>query len=552
MFFKKQMLFIAFLALLVFVCYASMSSHANDNNDNANPSLDFNGNGVVDIPDFLQFVDVFGLRQGDEGYEARFDLDGDRIIGIGDFLIFVDSFGSQVPPSGGSGSPDRDRAALIAFYNSMDGPNWKDNTNWLSDKPIGDWYGITTDNSGRVIRIYFWYKGLKGELPLQFGDLTALEELSLPSSGISDLSVLSNLPRLTHLELRSNRISDVSPLLSLRNLRVLVVWENPLVYSSVHTHIPRLQARGVRVQHYGYATTGGDITIEDGLLIHNDNLVVLPAARGAKHAAYTSDFYQHFDDEFDFLVLVSSGFNDDWRSGGFYLPVANDVQGIGERIYSNSSAFGSAGRLHGMPLFSHVWWFRGIILHEVLHRWAAYGSHPLASGGHFAKFSNIHGAFGGYFSTPFEQIVDLGENRFRAEKRGWYYSYGPLELYLAGLIPPEEVPDFWVAVDGGWIDQESGIFTATEIKKYTIYDIIATYGRRVPPASSSQREFRAAVILLIDEEDPTVDSKLLESLSADIAWFSFSGTDESEENNFYEATGGRATITMDGLSSLKR
>ena len=331
------------------------------------------------------------------------------------------------------------------------------------------------------------------------------------------------------------------------------VVENPLSYSSVHTHIPNLQARGVDVQHFGYAATGGDVTIEDGPLIHNDNLVVLPAARGVTYEAYTSGFYQHFDDEFDFLVLVSSGFNDDdWPDGGFYLPVANDVQGIGLEIYSSSSAFGSAGRLQGIPFFSHVWWFRGIILHEVLHRWAAYGSHPFASGGHFANFSNIFGAFGGYFSTPFEQIVDLGENRFRAEKRGWSHTYGPLELYLAGLIPPEDVPDFWVAVDGEWIDQESGTFSATDIEKYTVYDIIDTYGRRVPPASSSQREFRAAVILLINEEDPTVDSKLLESLSADIAWFSFSGTDESEQNNFYEATGGRATITMDGLSEFKR
>ena len=76
------------------------------------------------------------------------------------------------------------------------------------------------------------------------------------------------------------------------------------------------------------------------------------------------------------------------------------------------------------------------------------------------------------------------------------------------------------------------------------------YGRRVPEAFRSQREFRAAVILLIDETDPTVDSKLLESLSADVPWFSFPGTDESEENNFYEATGGRATLKMDGLAQF--
>ncbi len=553
---SKGIICLAALALLAIVCHAAMGSDASDGdvsalaisvNANGGDTAsipDFDGDGTIGFGDFVIFAGVFGAHQGDEKYDATYDLNGDGEIDFSDFVIFVQNFGKEAPHD--------DRAVLVAFYEAMDGPNWNDNTNWLSDKPIGDWYGITTDNSGRVIRIFFWYGGLKGQLPLQFGDLTALKELTLPSSEISDLSVLSNLPRLTHLNLRSNRISDVSPLLSLRNLRVLDVFENPLDYSSVHTHIPRLQVRGVDVKHHGYATTGGDVTIEDGLLIHNDNLVVLPAARGATHAAYTSGFYQHFDDEFDFLVLVSSGFNDiDWPDGGFYSPVANDVQGIGLEIYSKSGEYGSAGRLHGIPFFSHPWWFRGIILHEVLHRWAAYGSLPFVSGGHFVAFCNIFGAFGGAFSAPFELIVDLGGNRFRAKKAPWSYTYGPLELYLAGLIPPEDVPDFWVAVDGKWIDRESGTFSATDIVEYTVYDIIHVLGRRIPPAPTSQRDFRAAVVLLINEEDPTVDSKLLESLSADIAWFSFSGTDESEQNNFYEATGGRATITMDGLSQFR-
>ena len=55
---------------------------------------DFNGDGAVNIADFLLFVGQFGFSQGDEGYEARFDLDGDGVIGIGDFLIFVDNFGN--------------------------------------------------------------------------------------------------------------------------------------------------------------------------------------------------------------------------------------------------------------------------------------------------------------------------------------------------------------------------------------------------------------------------------------------------------------------------
>ena len=55
---------------------------------------DFDGDGTVNIADFLLFVGQFGFSQDDAGYEARFDLDGDGVIGIGDFLIFVDNFGN--------------------------------------------------------------------------------------------------------------------------------------------------------------------------------------------------------------------------------------------------------------------------------------------------------------------------------------------------------------------------------------------------------------------------------------------------------------------------
>ena len=79
-----------------------------NNANNANP--DFDGDGTIGIPDFLQFVNHFGTSRGDADYDAKYDLDGNGAIGIPDFLIFVDNFGSQVPPSGGGGggssSPD--------------------------------------------------------------------------------------------------------------------------------------------------------------------------------------------------------------------------------------------------------------------------------------------------------------------------------------------------------------------------------------------------------------------------------------------------------------
>ena len=56
---------------------------------------DFNGDGRVDLSDFLLFASQFGLNRGDEQYDAKYDLDGDGTIGFGDFLIFGRSFGKE-------------------------------------------------------------------------------------------------------------------------------------------------------------------------------------------------------------------------------------------------------------------------------------------------------------------------------------------------------------------------------------------------------------------------------------------------------------------------
>ena len=47
----------------------------------------------------------------------------------------------------------RDRAALVALYAATDGANWDDNTGWLSDAPLSEWHGVTTDTDGRVTEL---------------------------------------------------------------------------------------------------------------------------------------------------------------------------------------------------------------------------------------------------------------------------------------------------------------------------------------------------------------------------------------------------------------
>ena len=71
------------------------------------PCPDFDGDGVVGISDFLEFVNHFGTSRGDAGYDAKYDLDENDVIGISDFLIFVNEFGKEVDCSSSDGnSPD--------------------------------------------------------------------------------------------------------------------------------------------------------------------------------------------------------------------------------------------------------------------------------------------------------------------------------------------------------------------------------------------------------------------------------------------------------------
>ncbi len=50
-----------------------------------------------------------------------------------------------------------ERAALVALYEATNGPNWVNNANWLTDAPLGEWYGVHTDQLGRVVGL-----GLEG------------------------------------------------------------------------------------------------------------------------------------------------------------------------------------------------------------------------------------------------------------------------------------------------------------------------------------------------------------------------------------------------------
>ena len=108
--------------------------------------------------------------------------------GPGDAPTATDAHGTAAAtaPPAVSGSAETDREALVALYNATNGENWRYNDNWLSDAPLGEWYGVNTNDDGRVIALDFNGNGngLSGEIPAELGSLSNLEMLRLGGNSL--------------------------------------------------------------------------------------------------------------------------------------------------------------------------------------------------------------------------------------------------------------------------------------------------------------------------------------------------------------------------------
>ena len=129
---------------------------------------------------------------------------------------------TPTPAPTNSPTPSLDRPVLTSLYHTTDGPNWIESGDWLSDRPIGEWYGVATDDEGRVIELLLGDNRLSGPIPPELGSLSNLLQLILSfnqlNGGIpAELGSLSNLQSLW---LYSNQLSGGIPaeLGSLSNL----------------------------------------------------------------------------------------------------------------------------------------------------------------------------------------------------------------------------------------------------------------------------------------------------------------------------------------------
>ena len=136
---------------------------------------------------------------------------------------------TPIPPQT-EGTVAGDRAALVALYHATTGANWTNDSNWLSDAPLDEWFGVTTNNDGRVVAIKLRENRVRGNLPDALGALAGLKALDfgngsfhcnrdgcMPTSDTPNQitgpipNTFSNLKRLENLTLTANQMTGSLP-----------------------------------------------------------------------------------------------------------------------------------------------------------------------------------------------------------------------------------------------------------------------------------------------------------------------------------------------------
>ena len=311
----------------------------------------------------------------------------------------------------------------------------------------------------------------------------------------------------------------------------------------------------VRTGIVGVSPGGLDNAFQVTLVDYSDNLP-LEGTTGAIAEVFVDlptvnlqnvarEFYRTHSDDFDSLVLFTN-FESNLDLVGvlaFAINVQNDVLGIGNPNrseifpqFDHTAEYGSQGRLRSFltmknlkvweddPLentFGPATSTLSVLAHEFGHTWLAFIDPPVLltrDRAHWNFFLHTSGSLLGG-----NDIQDNGDGSFitLAPKN----IYSPLDLYLMGLLKPEEVPPTFVVTDPHDLDlpppYDQQTITAGDLQnvyslgdvgfrgdkqEVRIEDIIAVNGIRIPDAESSQKDFQTAFILLaMGEEGPTSD-----------------------------------------------
>jgi hypothetical protein len=335
---------------------------------------------------------------------------------------------------------------------------------------------------------------------------------------------------------------------------------------------------------------GPDGYLERGAIIDVGNVTVFVDDGSNVFGTFVSGFqldivrasrayYGVFPDDIDNLTFLP---NFDHIGGTFHALIRNDVEGINRPQVDETAVYGSPGRLQSILLFSNFTHrpddpyqrvtndnntSLSLMAHEFAHRFGAFPrfwdsqlvppgpSYDLLGRGHahWCFFHDTRSAFAFAATAPPGMSVLEGNlwdlNMVNGDYRtaGVTDGYSPLDLYLMGLMEPEEVPPFFYlkdpqATDGGEYascitspvstgHQGSRTFAGT-LREVTIEDVIAVEGPRVPGVADSQKNFRQTLVLVTRNGRFPSPAEVAKIDALRVAW----------EDYFSAATGGRASV----------
>jgi uncharacterized protein (TIGR03437 family) len=268
-------------------------------------------------------------------------------------------------------------------------------------------------------------------------------------------------------------------------------------------------------------------------------------------------FYQLFPDSYDMLNLV---YSPSFFQNRFHVGYRNDVQGIGTQIFNSTSTAGSAGALLGVnhfPLTSYFDAGETAFVHEFGHQFIDFSTLPILAQGvpHWPISSLASGVMG--FSLPgaeggrFPCRVTQASGGVQLTPDSSAPVFADMDLYLMGLIPPEQVGDNVVFADqsnGGVIAKCGSLYTGA-LTHVSIADVVQNMGKRVPDSTASKKSYRVATILV------TRDTLLDADAMAFYSYFARRGEEQGQipvqtgqlrgmTKPIWVATGGRLTVNM--------
>lgn len=147
---------------------------------------------------------------------------------------------------------EAERNALIAIYKALDGDNWANNTNWCSDKPVGEWYGVYVNPYGEVkgaiesIELYF--NNAQGDIPAEIQYLKNLKSLRIGDLNISSIpKEIGELTKLTYLDIGGHAVKTTPKEIdNLVNLTNLSLWgENVTDFQPTLSTLTKLERASI-------------------------------------------------------------------------------------------------------------------------------------------------------------------------------------------------------------------------------------------------------------------------------------------------------------------